>query len=399
MAIRSLTLILMIFVATHCFAPAAALAQAEIKMDAPEAFDFPREWFYNGDKDDQWELMQLTVGKSVDTLEFTVRDWSGENLTEPPVSPIALRGRIVVLDFWDATSELSVESIKSHNTILDKYAGQGVDIIGICAESGSRKMPAAIINSNMNYVTARDTFRATAKAYGSLWHPWCVVIDRNGIIRAVGVKPEHLEKTIDAIIAEQPITRELASKTQRVQQTAQPDSDENGDTGNTDGKAVVRTKIPDEWFEASYNRLQNLQTILNKPAPELEVNDWRNGWEFRLNNRRGDVIVLMFWVADDPRCLQICRLVNKLLEEKEDEGLVVIGVCDRVKPDKLSTIIREQGIKFHLCVDPFRTTINKYLVDGYPDFYFIDRKGILRGADIKTKYVDKIVDMLLAEPK
>jgi len=34
-----------------------------------------------------------------------------------------------------------------------------------------------------------------------------------------------------------------------------------------------------------------------------------------------------------------------------------------------------------------------------PDFYFIDRKGILRGADIKTKYVDKIVDMLLAEPK
>ena len=67
--------------------------------------------------------------------------------------------------------------------------------------------------------------------------------------------------------------------------------------------------------------------------------------------------------------------------------------------------MKEQKILFPVMIDKVvdgkpkkSVTISKlYMVDSYPDYYVIDRKGILRFADLANAEVDKVVEKLLAE--
>ena len=52
-------------------------------------------------------------------------------------------------------------------------------------------------------------------------------------------------------------------------------------------------------------------------------------------------------------------------------------------------------------IDFEKTTEKKYLVDSMPDFYLIDRAGILRFADVsnhKANYITDAIEALLEEP-
>lgn len=374
---------------------AIAIAVPAFAQDAGDAtnpdFDFPREWFYNGDDDAMWTKMSAVVGKSAEVLKFSVRDWSGENPEHGALTPDSLRGRVVVLEFWNTNNELSLKAIPYLNNLYKAFPTEGVEVIGIADERGSEKINDIITNKNIRYVTCRDTFRATAKEYGLMWHPWTIVIDRNGIVRAAGVQPEHVKDVVERIIEIQPASVDVEPKTRRLSTTE-------GEAGeDSDGElAVGLTQIPDDWIEAGFSRFQNLKQIVGKRAPTLEVVDWRNSHNLRLSERRGEVIMLFFFVVDDEACTKLARVVNDYYNQHRD-SLIVIGIADNVAPDRLTEYIRENNLEFRIAVDPFRTTMKKYMVDTYPDFYFIDKRGILRAADVKAPWVTETCEILMEE--
>jgi peroxiredoxin len=341
--------------------------------------------------------MNAMVGKSVDALEFEVRDWSGLNPAHGAISPAGLKGRIVVLDFWATGNTLSVDAIPTFNRVLNEYEEAGVEVIGIAAERGSERMAQVIESSGMRYVTGRDTFRATAGAYGLQWRPWTVIVDRLGIVRAAGIRPEFVGDALEMILKEQPAPsgKEFTPKTRRVK------ASEGESPSETDGEGVVDatdiTPVPQEWMEASYARYETLKPMIDKMAPELEVETWRNSFERRLRELRGKVVLLYFWSIDNERCLTMAKLLDELQQKHEADGLVVIGITDRVSGDDLTAFLREHNIGFPVCIDPFRATINKYEVDGFPDVYFVGKRGRLRGADIKAQFIPEMVEMLLNE--
>jgi len=387
---KHLHLFSLVCILTGLLAP-HALAQST----SPEgAFDFPREWFYRGDEDAMWTKMSANVGKSVDVLEFKVRDWTGVNPDHGKISPGTLRGRVVVLNFWRTDDELSLGAIPHFNHLFTEFTDQGVEVIGITAEPGSERANDIIEREGIQYVTGRDTFRATGKAFGLEWHPWTVVIDRTGIVRAVGIRPEHVKDAVAQIIAAQPATRESAAKTWRYSEIAEGDGTT---TENSRPNAESAEAIPDSWIEAGFERRLTLAEIVGKRPPTLEVDDWRNSFPLKLRERRGEVVLLFFFVVGHPQSTDIAKAINNYYLKKKDEGLTVIGITGPVSGENLTKYISENNFEFRIAVDPYKETINKYQVDTYPDYYFIDRRGILRAADVKVGRIDDIAEILLAE--
>ena len=94
---------------------------------------------------------------------------------------------------------------------------------------------------------------------------------------------------------------------------------------------------------------------------------------------------------------------NKELQKKyAGQGLVIIGVHTPYGAEKLKEFVKEKGINYVVALDQSPDgqngkTIGKYQVDSFPDYYFIDRKGVLRYADAANASAEDAIKELLAE--
>ena len=61
----------------------------------------------------------------------------------------------------------------------------------------------------------------------------------------------------------------------------------------------------------------------------------------------------------------------------------------------MKATVKDRGIQYPVAVD--QGTNAAYKANSYPDYYIIDRKGILRWADIVNRDVEKAIKHLLAE--
>jgi len=86
-----------------------------------------------------------------------------------------------------------------------------------------------------------------------------------------------------------------------------------------------------------------------------------------------------------------------LHEVFSDEGLVIIGIHSIQDSREMERFVRREEISYPVAVDKCKMTWKTYEGDSYPDYYLIDRKGILRFADIETTAISGAVVLLLKE--
>jgi hypothetical protein len=84
------------------------------------------------------------------------------------------------------------------------------------------------------------------------------------------------------------------------------------------------------------------------------------------------------------------------------KGLVIIGVHTVFGAEHLEDFVKEKGINYPVALDASAgerkgKTGHKYLVDSFPDYYFIDKKGTLRYADCANASAEDAIKELLAE--
>ena len=84
------------------------------------------------------------------------------------------------------------------------------------------------------------------------------------------------------------------------------------------------------------------------------------------------------------------------------KGLVIIGVHTVFGAEHLNEFAKEKGINYAVALDAAAgerkgKSGGKYMVDSYPDYYFIDKKGILRYADCANASAEDAIKQLLAE--
>jgi len=118
----------------------------------------------------------------------------------------ALRGRVVLLDFWATWCGPCRVVIPKLDTLQARYGAQGLTVLGVTAEEAP-DVALFAQRIGMHYGVAVDRHGATSRTYGVVSLPTLVVIDKRGVVRdvAVGFSPgadAQLEATVQSLLAE-----------------------------------------------------------------------------------------------------------------------------------------------------------------------------------------------------
>ena len=96
-----------------------------------------------------------------------------------------------------------MKAIPHNNELLTKYKSQGLVIIGVCtSDRGQEKFAANAQQHDIQYPAARDPELKTEKAWAVKYYPTYGIIDRKGIVRAVGLQPSYVEEVVKKLLAE-----------------------------------------------------------------------------------------------------------------------------------------------------------------------------------------------------
>jgi thiol-disulfide isomerase/thioredoxin len=161
--------------------------------------------------------------------------------------------------------------------------------------------------------------------------------------------------------------------------------------------AMTQTPGGGVQLEGDAARRSQLDVIQGKKAPAIAASRWINSRPMNLSALRGKVVLLDFWGTWCGPCRASIPHMIDLHRNYGRQGLVIIGVHTTEGAENLEAFIKENRIPYAVALDKADRTVKAYRVDSYPDYYFIDRKGILRYADCANGSVDAAIEQLLAE--
>lgn len=154
-------------------------------------------------QEDTWKDHSKLLGKPMPKLALS--GWVNSE-----VKPADMRGKILVVDYWATWCGPCIAGIPHNNEVAKHYADKGVLVIGACGGGGEEKMSDLAKQHKIEYPTAKVSEEST-KEWGVRWWPTYAVVDRKGVVRAIGIKPDYVEKIVDAILKEQPAETKTAA--------------------------------------------------------------------------------------------------------------------------------------------------------------------------------------------
>ena len=437
------------FLTTAIAASACAAAHAASAAPAPRATEariaadeFPDGWFWRARDPSAHRSM---VGKPPPAV--TVAKWDGGGAGEADSLNAgkrdiwtALKGRVVVVDFWATWCGPCMQAIPKNIEMVRDLGPQGLTFLGIHdANRGGNRMKETADKTGINYPLAIDAGGKSARAWNVSFWPTYAVVDRAGLVRAIGLQPQHVRSVVEKLLAEPaPVaaktdepksaepaaTEELKTEEPKTDEakTDEPKTDEaKTDEPKTDeakpadaasppapksraaGTGRVQ-RLPREMLEGNGERRGALAKFDQCPeAPALgAVTRWSNteaamGTATSLAELRGKIVVLDFWATWCGPCIASIPKLNALSEKYADKGVVIIGVCHPEGGEKMLDTAKTHKIAYPICLDARGEANKAYTVDGYPDFFIIDREGRLRGADVINARIEDAIEHLLAE--
>jgi thiol-disulfide isomerase/thioredoxin len=141
---------------------------------------------------------------------------------------------------------------------------------------------------------------------------------------------------------------------------------------------------------ASGEEDQGSKSLIGMRAPEWEVSGWLNSKPLTLKELHGKVILIRWWTGPGcPYCRASAPILRQLDRQHRDKGLVVIGFYHHkserpLDRSEVARLAKDLGMDFPVAVDAEWKTLNRYLLDRFPDAPFtsvsflIDREGIVQ---------------------
>jgi thiol-disulfide isomerase/thioredoxin len=381
---------------------AALLVSLATVVSAPPAAEstkneFPEAWFWRQGETGARHL-KLT-GKPAPRLAASGWKGKAEELAPMKSGDIlgALRGKVVVIDFWATWCGPCRRALPENAAIAREFKDRGLVMLGVHdSKRGSETMVEVAQEAGVEYPLGVDASGKSATAYAVGFWPTYAVVDRKGILRAVGLQPQHVRAVVEKLLAEDAPSLEKP--------TSDKPTDGTEPVKEKMKKAAKATRLPSEFLEGDSARRAKLAKFDSCPdAPALEmVASWMNtektmGTATTLADLKGKIVVLDFWATWCGPCIQSIPHNNEIARKYAEKGVVFIGVCHLRGGDKMAEMVKSKGIEYPVCLDAKNRVNEAYLVDSYPDYYIIDREGRLRGADLAAPQVEKAIQQLLSE--
>jgi hypothetical protein len=149
------------------------------------------------------------------------------------------------------------------------------------------------------------------------------------------------------------------------------------------------------WGEENW---ETHHTMLEKPAPALELSGWMNG-NISRNAWNGNIVVVDFWATWCGPCRKSIPHNNELFNRYKDRGVFIVGACcsgGRGGQERMGEVVTQLGLEYPTAqaADSFVDTWN---VSFFPTYAIVDRKGDLRALGVSPDYVEPIIQALLEE--
>ena len=152
------------------------------------------------EESDDWvaEKPPLEVGHPAPT--FAATDTRGQE-----VALDALKGQVVLLDFWASWCEPCIAELPTIEAIVAELAADGVTVLGINLDRSVASLNQAVSQYGLTYQQIYDgKDEAISSLYRVVGVPMSYVVDHDGIIRGKGLRGQMLRETIETLLSERP---------------------------------------------------------------------------------------------------------------------------------------------------------------------------------------------------
>ncbi len=94
----------------------------------------------------------------------------------------ALRGKIVILNFWATWCPPCVEETPSLEMMSQEVKPLGMTVLGVSVDEDASAYSTFLVNHHVTFPTYRDPSKKIPVAYGTFMYPESYIIGRNGVI-------------------------------------------------------------------------------------------------------------------------------------------------------------------------------------------------------------------------
>jgi len=128
------------------------------------------------------------AGQIASQAELASLERANEWLNSPPLTPSALRGKVVLVDFWTYTCINWLRTLPYVRGWAEKYRDQGLVVIGVHApefsfEQNLNNVRWAVNDMRIDYPIAVDNDHAIWRAFNNQYWPALYFIDSQGRVR------------------------------------------------------------------------------------------------------------------------------------------------------------------------------------------------------------------------
>jgi cytochrome c biogenesis protein CcmG, thiol:disulfide interchange protein DsbE len=117
-------------------------------------------------------------------------------------------------------------------------------------------------------------------------------------------------------------------------------------------------------------------------APLFTLNRLDRPGALALASLRGKAVVVNFWASWCRPCKEELPVLEKTWQQYRKQGLVVVGVDAEDFTTDARRFAHKYGITYPIVHDAPGGTVDRYGVTGFPETFFVDRKGRLVGVHI-----------------
>ncbi len=233
-------------------------------------------------------------------VEGTLPELSGATqwLNSPPLTASALKGKVVLVDFWTYSCINCLRTIPYVRAWADKYRDQGLVVIGIHApefafEKNIENVKAAIANFRIDYPVAVDNDYSLWRAFQNHYWPAHYFVDAQGRIRHHHFgegEYDQSERVIQQLLAEAGKTpvHDLVSVNATGAEAA-------ADLGDVQSPETYVGYARGENFVSPGGVVQDESHVYKPGTPQLNqwslAGDWTvNGESATLNDASGGIV-------------------------------------------------------------------------------------------------------------
>jgi peroxiredoxin len=116
---------------------------------------------------------------------------------------------------------------------------------------------------------------------------------------------------------------------------------------------------------------------INVPAPDFTLES-RSGENLRLEDHRGEVVMLNFWASWCGPCRQEMPLMDGLYSRYKDLGFTILAVNVDENREEAHRFLDKVPVNYPILYDPESSVSELYEVQAMPTTVMIDRDGNAR---------------------